>query len=355
MLEILNSDYVILYFFLVAFALIFYLLKKENLFVFLSLILLILIAGLRPLYVGADTIEYKRIFLNPEIYTSEIEIGYLYLIYFSRILNLDYQSFLILNSIIIFLGFGIFITFQSKFKISSFFILFSMFFLPSMNLLRQWISMAFGINVFNKRENIFLDFSLVFLSSSFHITGIIFIIIIINKYFSRRIILISIFLVSSFLILTLSPFFISLIQDYLPSSFLRYFTDPYFLGDGSFSIKTLIYFLILLLYTYVYRTQYYLVIKYLSKKSLAITLISAAIISFVFSFSGQSYYMLHRFGYTLNLLFVLIIPVVLKSILKRNILINFVTVLLMFAMLILNLISDNNKVLDYDFLMAILN
>jgi len=350
MLEILMSDYIILYLFLVLLSLFFYLIKQENLFILISMISLIAITGLRPLSVGADTLSYQRIFLFPEAYVSEIESGYLYLVNLAKYFNLDYQSFLILNSAIIFLGFGFFIIFQTKYKIASFFIFFSMFFLPSMNLLRQWMSMAFGIHVFNKRRFLFLDFLLVIISSSFHFSGLIFLFILITKYFSKTISFLSILLSSVFLFLLLSPIFIDLIKDYLPSSFLRYLTDPYFLGNGTLSIKTLIYLALFFAYFYVLRFHKLSVKEILVKNYLILALISASILSFVFSFSGQNYYMLHRFGYNLNLYFMLIIPIILSTFVKKDLYIILSTIILMFAMLIVNLISDNNRVQNYEFL-----
>jgi hypothetical protein len=355
MINVLNSDYVSLYIVLSIFSLLFSYFKKENLFIIISIICLILLTANRPLNIGADTKEYERIFLYPNFYISEVEQGYLFLVHLSKSFGFDYRAFLLLNSSIIFIGFGSFILTNKQNKIASFFILFSMFFLPSMNLMRQWLSMAIGIFAFNNKRLISLDLFIVFLAVSFHITGLIFLLIILPKYFSKSFFSLIILSFSIFLLMLLDNNFIELIKVYLPNSFYRYFTDPYFFGNGLLSFKTIFFLFLFLILSFLSRIYSLRFNHLFSGNNYKVIFLSTAFLSFVFSYIGQNFYMIHRFGYTINLYYMLSIPAILSILFKNKFVVEISTIIIMFVILLVNLISDNNRVFDYNFLLQIFN
>jgi hypothetical protein len=150
--------------------------------------------------------------------------------------------------------------------------------------------------------------------------------------------------------MTLNSQFVVFIVRFLPSGFLSYFTNPLFFGSGMITIKTILFLVLFLIFTYFSIIYYSTILKYIGSKFLLRGLVGASFLSFVLSFVGQNYYMLHRFGYIFNLAYILIIPAILNVFLKKENVVNLITFVLMFFMLIVNLLSDNNRVFDYNFL-----
>lgn len=111
---------------------------------------LMLIAGTRAISVGTDTLEYSWIFNKvsnlewKELNAYYIEIGYTIYNKLIYLFNGNFQTLLVLNSIIIVFSIIRYIKFTSKdFVMSLFLFVASGYFFSSMNIMRQYICLAF--------------------------------------------------------------------------------------------------------------------------------------------------------------------------------------------------------------------
>ena len=88
---------------------------RKKVTITIMVILLTLVAGLRHYMVGSDTIIYYNSYNRMATYgsalfdTSYFEIGYNYLVLFATSLGLDFNAFLLIISLIMNIGAGVFI------------------------------------------------------------------------------------------------------------------------------------------------------------------------------------------------------------------------------------------------------
>lgn len=141
---------------------------KKNIY-WLSVILLIVIASFRGIDVGTDTQQY---FYNFKYVMEAKERAsfsgtQMLFYYYTFILNqlTNYDLFMLLNYTIGFGGIGWFIWRCSPYKIVSLLLFFLLFYLASLNVMRQYISMGiFGLaltNLFNNKKEKYIIYTLI--------------------------------------------------------------------------------------------------------------------------------------------------------------------------------------------------
>lgn len=150
---------------------------RKKVAITIMVILLTLVAGLRHYMVGSDTIIYYNSYNRMATYgsalldTSYFEIGYNYLVLFATSLGLDFNAFLLIISLIMNIGAGVFIYKYSKQPMFSFilFILLRLFFCE-MNIMREFLAIIIFLGSIKfVEERKFVKFLfMVILASLFH-------------------------------------------------------------------------------------------------------------------------------------------------------------------------------------------
>lgn len=219
-----------------------YLILTFGLFTFLS--------AFRSSSVGNDTTEYIRIFNDISftgdisIYSRRYELGYLYFNKLLSIVSSNYQLIIIITSIIIMVGFGLFIYRYSNNLWLSVYLFFTLgYFGRSMNTIRLNIAIAIVLFSYDfLREKKIIKFIItVFFASLFHRTAIIFLLAwpIIKLKFSHK--TIGAAIVGSLSFYTFFPAILQMVLRFFP-------TYQYYLGssylDGSTRLASVMNFLV---------------------------------------------------------------------------------------------------------------
>ncbi|HHU56494.1 MAG TPA: EpsG family protein [Acholeplasmataceae bacterium] len=233
---------------------------RDNLYLFISFIMLTLLGGLRSINVGTDTKAYLDIFYLikytnnfKELFKLNYEIGFILLNKIIAIWGGNGQTFLFVTSAIISFGFIYFIKKNSINPLLSVFLLITLYYYyASFNGIRQYIAIVILLNSFTffKNKNFLAFISFILLASLFHLTAIFFLplyILGITYWEYKRVILLLIIL---FLIyINLESLVLLLIKilpqykSYLGSSYLQGYTGKMYLV-----VNLTIFFFILVVY-----------------------------------------------------------------------------------------------------------
>ena len=135
-----------------------------------------LIQGIRAEEVGTDTSSYVSIyenFLSSDYYTwkfTHFEIGFQWLYKFMQVLHLNAQGMLFVISVLMMMGYAIFIYKNSSDVMLSTFIFSCMFFPNSFNVMRQYLALAIAINSYQfiKEKKYFWASILIMIGVSIH-------------------------------------------------------------------------------------------------------------------------------------------------------------------------------------------
>ncbi len=149
-------------------------------------VLLTLLAGLRHYTIGNDTTVYLNNYNQITIYGSDLfdsshfEIGYNYLVLFATSLGLSFNAFLLIISLMMNIGVGVFIYKYSKQPMFSFilFILLRLFFCE-INIMREFLALTIFLSSirFIEKRNFIKFLLVVVLASLFHSSALFAIII----------------------------------------------------------------------------------------------------------------------------------------------------------------------------------
>lgn len=231
----------------------------QNIVYYVVLCFIIILVSIRY-QVGSDFYRYEYIYIGIQD-NERVELGFQTLVNLLNLLGLPSQSLFLFSALIIY---GL--VFKTSKYLSSYIFIalwFLIFFLPSLNLLRQSISIAiltYAILYLEHKKRFIL---LVFLATSFHYTGAIGIVFLILSRIHIRFLwamalflpLLSIFKISD-IILALGIF-----QD---SYYLFYLTDQsVYAGQQSLSIGGVIRVLLVFLFIYIYRNDERVLIKFI--------------------------------------------------------------------------------------------
>ena len=331
--------------------------KKYNKLIFTILIslLLIVIVGFRGFSVGIDTEVYKNSFDNIENLnhahpvSQDMESGFLLLFSLFSFFTSDFFIVQFVIGSITIIGFSIFIYRNSSNIFISFLIFFAMFFFPTMNLMRQWLAMAIGINsvYYFKNKRIFIGYLLIAFSTIFHTTALILLIIpLIYSKINKNIFLKFTLFLTVFLSIFYDQIFILIIR-YLPYRYSRYLLNNHFVQVEELSIRTWIYVIILLVFLFYFVKNRFQI--HIHSGDIVLYLISTMLLV-LFSFIGEKYYMFSRLGYYMGVFLVVSLPNILRHYIKTKILINIIFILAMLVIMYINLINDYNRVSPYEFI-----
>lgn len=198
--------------------------KKEKVYLFIVFTVLIFISGLRSYSVGVDTYGYVNFFNDvvaiplSSLHTHHLESTYVYFLKLISIFTHNPQAFLLITSLLIYVGIAKLIYNNSNDVVASTAIFISLFFTSTLNISRQYISVAIGCNsiTYAKKGRHKTALALIGLSMLFHTAGFINLIVYIifllreKKYFFTLMIASSLsifFIINSKIFYKISGFF----------------------------------------------------------------------------------------------------------------------------------------------------
>lgn len=328
-----------------------HIIENKDIYLFLIFCFVAIIIGLRSKRVGIDTRSYINDFKNIYTYglgerTEKTEIVNAILMWICGKISPEPQLYLCVHAAIICYMFARFIRENSEDPYLSTIVFLGMFFVSSMNLMRQWLALSFGItsfSLYHKKEN---KKAVVFLLLAVftHTTAIVFLIVpLTERAENKKRILMIVSLVSILILLFRSSFFS--IVSYFSPKYNDYFYKSIFMNEGAFNVKNLIFLLILLSISYVLIFKKQLIISDESINSFY-TYEILMILALAFSFCGTTYYMFHRVVYYFSVFLIVIFPVLINRFFTKRI-IRVLVVCSMFVLLYKNEISDNNGISNY--------
>ena len=326
--------------------------KKFNKgFFVIVLLILTFFVGLRDVVVGADTTNYIDYFDNLNLSNFNnfnIEIGFKFYNLFFNSFIYSYQVFFLITAFFTFYGFMRFIKDNSFIPWLSMIVLIAMFFLPSMNLMRQWLAMSIGLNMFQllDKKKYLLAFLLLIFAVLIHNTAIVLIILpilfIMKK--SKINLIISIIIISIFTIFFDQIF--SLILIYLPEHYYEYIFNPFFINQGEMNIKTIAFLIVSIgMLFIVYRNKNQLKLEGYFDKAYIFLILS--IFGVAVTYLGQYYYMLHRLGYYITAFYIVSFVNMIHYLKRYRSWLYFMMILSVLVIYIYTLLADNNSIVPY--------
>ncbi len=325
--------------------------KSIRIYLIIVFILVAIIIGFRKRTVGADTnayiINYFNKVIDQGVFIGQTEIILELLAWIASLISHDYQLFLFLAGSITSFLFAKFIFDNSENVFLSVAIFLGMYFVQSMNLMREWLALGFGLNAYSyyHRQKNGIAIILLVLATLTHNSAISLIlipIIEISKNKKRTIIVLGI---ACLVLLLGQNIILPFLTNFIPR-YEAYLTMSMFVNEGGFNIKDVIY--IGILSYYIFRVRFEKkgsTDEELNRYSEYICLL---MVSITFSLCGQRFYMLHRLVYYYSAFLIVSIPEIIESSRFRQ----FLTPLLivsMFIMLFRNKSVDNNSISHYLF------
>ena len=327
-------------------------LSKRNclIYVFLMSLLIGVVIGFRSPEVGEDTKAYIDLYyfdtINNGIIRNDLEIVIRVLAWISWVIFPNQQLFLVVNGFLVSFLFGKFIVDNSRNKWLSFVVFLGLFFVQSMNLMREWLAIGFALNAYSyfvkKRfKTSFLLFLFAILS---HLSSVILLLIPILSLIKERHYKVISVVAGCLLFLLLRNFIFGIIG-YIFPKYSAYLTDSYFINESSsVNFKDLFFIGLLFLYTVIFYEKRSL----LSKADLdrGVDYILFLTIALTLSLAGNTFYMLHRMVYYYSVFLIVSVPFFVRMSKYRNVL-YVLLVIAFFYILYRNSISDNNGVSNY--------
>ncbi len=326
--------------------------KSKDYFQFFVLLLLVTLVSFRNLSVGADTVNYKNIFeliTFDNLKSINIEIGFKVYTLLIKLVTNNYRIFFIITAFITFYGFLKFIKENSFIPWLSILVLIALFFLPSMNLMRQWLSMSIGINSFTllrKKRYIFGIF-VILIAASLHYMAISLLIIPILFLVKKNNFTLYFSLIAAIIIVLFSTRLLTFFVSIFPDHYQDYITNSFFQGTGDWGIKTLLYIFITLLMITLIKTKKTRIIKTGYYNEFYVLFI-ISIFTVIMTILGQSYYMIHRLGYYFSFFYVLSFVNIIPYFHKIKGIIKVLLILLIFTIFLYTIYTDNNGVVPYE-------
>lgn len=330
--------------------------SKSKLWILILILPIIILVGFRNVNIGNDTLNYynayKYIFNKGLGYTyqSHMEAGYILLNTVFNFINLDYIYFQIIMTIIIYLSIGAFIYKYSNNKAMSIFIFIALrFMFESMNIFRQYISIAILLYSIRYIESKSLSKFLlsIFLATTFHKSSFLFILMYplsMIKFNKRRII------IAIIISICITPF----LEDILALfSYKKYLGGEYFNLDGNIAVymNLIINIILFSLVIYGYSKKNNNNINNFTKEDNIF--ISAAILSLTTSIIGTQSAIMDRISLYFYIFYIASIPNAISYIKNKKLIITIVYAISIFLILyfciVLKLKPEWNQVIPYSF------
>ncbi|GFI26132.1 transmembrane protein EpsG [Lachnospiraceae bacterium] len=154
---------------------------SEKVLAVIAILEMIVLAGLRSYEVGNDTLAYVQSFQSYAQYGNygigeRFEPGYQALTRIVTVINKDPRVFILITSIIIYMGFYIFIKWNSNSVLLSVLIFYLIFFCNSLNVSRQYLAAVIAVNCidFIKDKKYIKALIIIFVAGMFHVTALIY-------------------------------------------------------------------------------------------------------------------------------------------------------------------------------------
>lgn len=325
--------------------------KKKRIYVTVVFFQVFLLVGFRSVLVGIDTENYSELVFNNVmnngmfVETTEPIINIIAGV--SQIFSNEYQLFLVFYSGIVSLLFAKYIYHNSEDVFMSTVIFLGMFFVQSMNLMREWLAIGLGINAYTlyRRKQYKKGLILYFLSVLSHNSSICLIIMLLiekNKNKKKGFILVAI---TSMLFFTLRNSISDIVVSLFPK-YNDYVYNSFFLNEGGINIKDIFFILIELYLLYV--------IMFKNKRNTESSsdryyeYASFLLLAIVLSLCGQRISAFHRVVYYYSVFLIIAIPELYQNS-KFKMEIKMAFCIAMFIMLYRNSFSDNNGISNYMF------
>lgn len=321
--------------------------RTESIYLFFVFAFVSLIIGLRDISVGIDTknyiYEYYYKVQNGSIFNNSIEI----------VINIiakicpTPQIFLFVVGAVTSMLFAIFIFQNSENVWLSTIIFLGMFFVQSMNLMREWLAIAIGINslMFFKKNKYFIGSVILLVAILTHVTAIslIFIPLFLFIKNKRKALYLTTFFCLLFVIFKNNIF--NLVVFIFPK-YYDYIYSGYFVNESAFNIKDLIFIAIELYFIYFLLYESWKLPN--EKKQQFYANIAFLLIAITFSYCGQNISIFHRLVYYYSVYLIISLPEVIEKSSLKSIIVPLLIVA-MFIMLYRSGISDNNGISEYLF------
>lgn len=320
-------------------------------------ILMFFLSSIRSYNVGYDTktlfqyfYYYKKYgFFNKLI---NMEIGNKIVIEIISMFSNNPRIWMVLMSATLYFGIYLFIITNSEKPTFSCLCFFGMFFLNSMNICRQYVAIAIGINSFQliKQKKYAPAILLIIIASFFHRIALIYLLILLISLFgkNRKSIIIFPFIG---IIIAFSEHFIKNIFNVFFPKLSYYFTGKLYLGENGLSKLTLILLLFLIYGILIEYGMKYKNGKLVFNKSSDVSekdrmLYEILIIALGLSAVSTTYLLVSRMGEALNIFFIILFPHIL-SLTRFKSLYKFIVYAFLFIYIIVIIKSNNIGVYPY--------
>lgn len=166
--------------------------KDERLLLFFAYIffsfLLVILQGFRG-EVGNDYLAYRNYFESPNVMDNNFEIGFKYLVYFCKTINISYNLFQLIMAFFIGVISYSYIYKKTKYPIFFLFVYFCIFFFPiNFSQIRQQIAICILMlfSLINKKKSKIIIIIGCFLAATFHKTCLILVIVPLLKIIMKK-------------------------------------------------------------------------------------------------------------------------------------------------------------------------
>lgn len=314
--------------------------RRKELYVFLSMIPLLILSAIRSINIGNDTITYHNLYywsqeypINEFIlnYKTRWEIGFLYLNKFLSEISSNPQLLIVVSSIYVYFIISWFLIKYSNNSFYSLFLFITMrYYFFFFSNIRQSIAIATLLIAFDllvSEKKIRFVFT-VFIAYFFHTTAIVFLFaLVIKKIPIKKSILIIVAIVSTILFLIWKRI-MPIINIYLPIKYQNYQNTTYYLEAGNMAnyLNFLVIFLITIICLYIYFKEE----ENFKKEKLANIYFYFPIVSSSLALLSTQFGMFARVQYYFSFFFIIILPNMLNKLASREekIIIYLVTIIL---------------------------
>ncbi len=325
---------------------------SNKIYFLIILIAVGLVIGLRKFTVGTDTWNYVKYYYQDVVEygvfggkRENIEVGLRIIAWACSKFSDSYQLFLGVTGFLTSFLFAKYIYDNSKNMMISTIIFLGMFFVQSLNLMREWLAIGCILNAYSclkrrKKVKFYLYFFFALIS---HVTSICFFMVpLLERIKDKRKALI-ITIISCIIFLILKNYILNVLILIFPK-YNDYIFMDYFINESAFNVKDLIFAMILITYLYAlnFKKQWFTISEYNQYYMYSILLV----LSITFSLGGQNFYMLHRIVFYYSVFLITSLPNFIEKI-KLKPLIYVVLIISMFYMLYRNSYNDNNIISNF--------
>lgn len=316
--------------------------KFEHIALNFIYVMMIFLSGLRSYTVGTDTHTYVSVFqlvANKGEYGEggRFEPGYKWIVEAIAFFTDNYSFFLFVISLITFMGVYCFVKKNSKSPIMSTLIFYTMFFLNSMNISRQYLASAIAINSFTlaKERKYGKALLVILIATSIHKVAIVYLLVIVLALFKQDKRWLYFLSVGAILAIVIEEALVTILIHTFPA-YKFYFEMSMYMSDGEIGKVTIIMILLTIWSIFVVsgiklRRTTIAIRANDSVEKEGIYIASIMIGACFMGILGGRYAMFDRIAEMLNIFAILLIPYIIEKYRNRK----YVLYVLMFGVMLL--------------------